>query len=72
MYVLRVNMTSLRRDPNSNRTTANIPVDSRKAFSREAVPHVSTNVLGDLHGRHRRCDRTFHTHPNKPSQFITQ
>ena len=38
-------MTSLRRAPNSNRTTTNIPVDSRKAFSRGAVPHVSTNAL---------------------------
>ena len=46
MCGLRVNMTSLRRYPNSNRTTANIPVDLRKAFSREAVPHVLTNALG--------------------------
>lgn len=66
-------MTSLRRYPNSNRTTANIPVDSRKAFSRGAVPHVSTNTLCWM-----ICMEGIEgaiapfTHPNKPSQFITQ
>lgn len=42
-------MTSLHRYPNNNcypfTRAAIIPVDSRKAFSRGAVPHVSTNAL---------------------------
>lgn len=47
MCVLRANITSFRRRPSSNpRTNISInPVYSRKALSREAVTHVSTNAL---------------------------